>query len=67
MKDTLFPLMIYFSLFTNNLFSKFNSIEFSNIFLYVSLIDTGLVVGLHILLNSFISHFSIHSFVVIFS
>ena len=64
---TLFPLMIYFSLFFNNNSSKFELIAFSIIFLYVSFIEIGLFVGVQLILNSSILHFSIHSFVDIFS
>ena len=64
---TLFPLIIYFSLFFNNNSSKFELIAFSIIFLYVSFIEIGLFVGVQLILNSSILHFSIHSFVDIFS
>ena len=57
------PLIIYFSLFSINLFRRFKYSKFSKICLMVFSIATGFVVGLHLTLNSDILQNSIHSLV----
>ena len=57
------PLIIYFSLFSNNLILRFKYSKFSKICSIVFSLETGFLVGLHLTLNSDILQYSIHSLV----
>ena len=57
------PSIIYFSFFSNNLIRRFKYSKFSNICLIVFSIEYEFLVGLHLILNSDMLQYSIHSLV----